>query len=109
MVNWWKVGKEAFDVFINVRETIAFYMFIIEESIQAMGMACYLLKKYGLNKECKEYADFTLSNLINPLEEFASGVGTWAYPMNEAYKAFATASRKVMEAYKQLPDEPQSK
>jgi len=103
---WWKIGKEAFDVFVNVRETIAFYMFIIEESIQAMGMACYLLKKYGLDQDAKEYASWTKSNLIQGLKEFAQGVGVIAYPMNEAYKLFAESTEKVMDAYLKTTAQP---
>jgi len=103
---WWKIGKEAFDVFVNVRETIAFYMFIIEESIQAMGMACYLLKKFGLDQDAKEYASWTKSNLIQGLKEFAQGVGVIAYPMNEAYKLFAESTEKVMDAYLKTPAQP---
>jgi len=105
-MTWWKVGKEVFDVFMNVRETIAFYMFIIEESIQAMGMACYLLKKYGLDQDAKEYASWTKSNLIEGLKQFADGVGQVAYPMNLAYKAFAEATEKVMDAYLKTPAQP---
>jgi len=103
---WAKIGKEAFKQFVNIRETIAFYMFIIEESIQAMGMACYLLKKYGLDQDAKEYASWTKSNLINGLKEFASGAGVIAYPMNEAYKLFAESAEKVMDAYLKTPAQP---
>ena len=105
-MSWWKIPKEAFDIFMNVRETIAFYMFIIEESIQAVGMACYLLKKYGLDEDAKQYANWAKSNLIQPLREFAQGVGQVAYPMNQAYIAFADATEKVMDAYLKTPAQP---
>ena len=105
-MTWWKIGKEAFDVFVNVRETIAFYMFIIEESIQAMGMACYLLKKYGLDQDAKEYAEWTKNNLIQGLKDFANGAGVIAYPMNQAYLMFAESAEKVMDAYLKTPAQP---
>ena len=94
------VAKEAFDVFMNIRETIAFYMFIVEESIQAVGMACYLSAKYQDYSRAKELATWAIDELINPLYDFAnSPAGVLAYPMNEAYKAFAEATKKTMETY----------
>ena len=94
------VAKEAFEVFMNIRETIAFYMFIVEESIQAVGMACYLSAKYQDYSRAKELATWAINELIDPLKEFAeSPAGILAYPMNEAYKAFAEASKKTMETY----------
>ncbi len=102
-MTWWKIGKKAFDVFINIRETIAFYMFIIEEAIQTAGMAAYMLKKAEKIDEAKAQAQWTIDNLINPLIEFAdSPAAAMAYPMNLAYKAFAQAAKKTMEAYLSL-------
>lgn len=101
-----KVAKEAFKQFMNVRETVAFYMFIIEESIQAVGMACYLYKKYGLNNKAKETAQWCINELIDPLLDFSSSIGVLAYPLNLAYSAFAEATRKVMEMYLELPEQP---
>lgn len=99
------VAKEAFEQFTNVREAVAFYMFIIEESIQAVGMACYLYTKYGLNNKAKETAKWCINELIDPLLEFANSFGVLAYPMNLAYSAFAEATRKVMEMYLELPEQ----
>lgn len=99
---WALVAQDAFKVFMHVRETIAFYMFIIEESIQAVAMATYLLNKNELKADATEYADWALSYLVTPLREFAKGVGTVAYPMNEAYIAFADASEKAFEAQKKI-------
>lgn len=102
-MSWWKVGKKAFDAFINVRETIAFYMFIIEEAIQTAGMAAYMLKKADKIAEAKQQAEWTINNLINPLIEFAdSPAAAVAYPMNLAYKAFAESAKRAMEAYLSL-------
>ena len=104
-MSWWKVGKEAFDVFMNVRETIAFYMFIVEEAIQTAGMAAYMLKKADKIAEAKQQAQWTIDNLINPLLEFCdSPAAAMAYPMNLAYKAFAEAAKKTMEAYLTLKE-----
>lgn len=97
------VAKEAFDVFQNVRETIAFYMFIVEEAIQSAGMAAYISYKAGNTQRAKEIAQFMISELIDPLREFAeSPAGYAAYPANLAYSAFAKSARKVAETYLEL-------
>lgn len=97
------VAKEAFEVFENVRETVAFYMFIVEEAIQSAGMAAYISYKAGNTQRAKEIAQFMISELIDPLKEFAeSPVGYTAYPVNLAYSAFAESARKVAETYLEL-------
>lgn len=102
-MSWWTVGLTAFQVFQDVRGTIAFYMFIIEEAIQTAGMTAYLLKKAGKTEEAKEQAQWVINNLIEPLLSFAeSPTAQIAYPMNLAYKAFAEAAKKAMEAYLSL-------
>lgn len=102
-MSWWKIGKEAFYVFTNVRETVAFYMFIVEEAIQTAGMAAYMLKKAGKIDEAKQQAQWVIDNLINPLLEFCdSPAAAMAYPMNMAYRAYAEAAKKAMEAYLSL-------
>jgi len=102
-MKWWKVGLRAFKVFQDVRGTITFYMFIIEEAIQTAGMTAYMLKKAEKIDEAKAQAQWTIDNLINPLLEFCdSPAAAMAYPMNLAYKAFAEAAKKAMEAYLSL-------
>jgi len=104
-MSWWNIAKSAFSVFEDVRGTISFYMFIIEESIQTVNMAMYLLYKAGLYSELEEVLNWAEGNLVNPLEDFANGVGTVAYPMNLSYVAFAQASKKLIEAYRKLIQE----
>ncbi|MHC1611629.1 MAG: hypothetical protein ACXQTW_08595 [Candidatus Methanospirareceae archaeon] len=97
------VAKEAFEVFSNVRETIAFYMFIVEEAIQSAGMAAYISYKAENYERAKEIAQFMISELIEPLKEFAESPAGWtAYPMNLAYISFAESARKVAETYLSL-------
>ena len=102
MVSWWNVAKSAFDVFEDVRGTISFYMFIIEEAIQTANMACYLLYKAGLYDELEEVLNWLENELVNPLESFANGVGVVAYPMNLSYISFAEASKKLINSYRKL-------
>jgi len=105
MVSWWSVAKSAFDVFEDARGTAGFYMFIIEEAIQTTNMALYLLYKAGLKEQLEELINWEENELVNPLKDFANGVGTIAYPMNLSYQAFAEATKKLLDSYRQLLQE----
>ena len=100
MPSWWNVAQSAFSVFEDVRGTCGFYMFIIEEAIQTVNMGAYLLYKAGLYDELEELLNWEMNELVNPLKEFANGVGVIAYPLNLSFDAFAEASKKLIEAYK---------
>lgn len=96
-------SKDTFKVFVNVRETVTFYMFIMEEAIQTAGMASYVAYKAGNIDRAKMIARHMQTELIDPLEEFAkSPAGILAFPMNLAYISFAEASRLSAETYLSL-------
>jgi len=99
-MTWWSIAKSAFDVFEDVRGTCSFYMFIIEEAIQTVNMGAYLLYKAGLYSELEELLNWEEANLVNPLKDFANGVGVISYPMNLAYSTFADATKKLIESYR---------
>lgn len=96
-------SKDTFKVFVNVRETVTFYMFIMEEAAQTAGMAAYVAYKAGNIDRAKEIARYMKDELIDPLEDFAkSPAGVLAFPMNLAYISFATASRLTADTYLSL-------
>ena len=98
-MSWAQVGSTAFEVFEDVRGAVAMYMFIIEESIQTVGMANWILYKNNQISKMQENAEWIRDNLAQPLKNFAtSGYGTVAYPMNLAYAKFADATLKTVEA-----------
>jgi len=99
MANWAKIGKGAFNAFEKVNSVVAFYMFIIEESIQTVGMGVYLSNKAGNMEKMKELAQWNKTELIKPLKDFCDGVGYLGVPMNFAFKKFAEASEKAMDYY----------
>jgi len=94
----------AIDIIQDVRGSIAMYMFIIEEAIQTIGMACYLLYKHKKYSDLKEVAKWALDNLVNPAIDFAETYGHVAYPLEMAYKAFYQASKKNFENYLRLTE-----
>lgn len=99
------IAKDAFGVFEDVRGAVAMYMFILEEAIQTVGMACYINYRRERYDKCKELAQYCIETLINPLKEFAdSPAGNLAYPMNLSYSAFASASKKTMQTYLELEE-----
>ena len=105
MVKWSKVSSTAFKAFKYVNETIAFYMFIIEEAIQTVSLAIYLSERHGNKEKMKELAQWNKTELINELKEFADGVGYLGFPMNLVYKKFAEASEKAMDYYISIAEE----
>jgi len=99
------VAGSAFKAFEQVNSTVAFYMFIIEEAIQSVSMAIYLSHRDGDLTKVKELAQWNKEELINPLGDFANGVGFLGFPMNYAFDAFADASRRSMDYYLSLEEE----
>ena len=101
MVSWWAIAKEAFEVFADIRSAVAMYMFIIEEAIQTMNMANWILYKNQQFDTLKTNIQWIRSNLAQPLRDFADDIGYLAYPMNLSYMAFADATLKALEAIEQ--------
>jgi len=99
MVAWAKVAKSAFEVFEDIRSAVSMYMFILEEAIQTLNMANWILYKAQLYDDMKININYVRNNLAQPLKDFSSGpVGYIAYPMNLSYEAFADATLKSLEA-----------
>lgn len=96
------VWSIAIDIIEDVRGSIAMYLFIIEESIQAIGMATYLANRAKKTDLTKELANYAIENLIDPALDFVKNYGTFAYPLNMAYEEFYKAARKVFETYLSL-------
>lgn len=95
----------ALDVIEDVRGSIAMYLFIIEEAIQSMGMACYLNYREKNWSALLETANYALENLIKPALDFVSTYGHVAYPLNISYQAFYEATKKQMQNYIDLAKE----
>lgn len=94
------VGGTAFRVFEDVRGSVSFYMFIMEEAIQTCGMACWISHQKGNLDRAKEVALYAKNELCIPLRDFArSPAGLLGYPMNLSYEAFANASIKNFDTY----------
>lgn len=102
---WWITI--AWDIVEDVRGSCAMFMFIIEEAVQTIGMACYLAQKKKQWNVLREYADFALYELIEPALQFVDQYGNLAYPLNGAYKAFFEAAKKTFLQYKQMAAEGQ--
>jgi len=89
----------ALDVIEDVRGSVGMYLFIIEESIQTLGMACYLLAKEQRWNDLLDLANWIIANVINPAIDFCNNYGAIAYPLNQAYATFYNASKINMENY----------
>ena len=93
------VWQLALDIIQDVRGTLAMYLFIIEESIQTLGMAIYQAKKSNRTDLVRELAQYTLDNVITPAIAFCNTYGMATYPLNQAYWIFYDSSKKLMETY----------
>lgn len=89
----------AIDLIEDVRGSIGMFMFIIEEAIQAISMACYLAYKKQQYDKVIEYANFAINELIDPAINFANSYGNLAYPLQYAYLAFYESSKKTLQNY----------
>ncbi len=93
------IWQIALDIIEDVRGTMTFYFFIIEEAIQSASFACYLLNKAGMKEDVRNMANWCLDNLINPAIDTNAWIGTMIYPMNMAYDLFFKSAKKLMETY----------
>jgi hypothetical protein len=93
------MAKSAFNIFESVHSVVSFYMFIVEESIQTVGMSIFLAQKMGNYDDMKALAQWCKGELVDELKEFANGAGILAFPMNVAFDKFADAAGKAMDFY----------
>jgi hypothetical protein len=98
-------SKIALDIIEDVRGSVAMFMFIIEEAIQTIGMACYLAMKKQQYDKVIEYANFAINELINPAIDFANSYGNFAYPLHFAYLAFYESAKKTFQNYIDLANQ----
>lgn len=98
MVKW----TIAIDIIQDVRGSLAMYLFIIEESIQAVGMACYMLYKKKKYEDMRNLARYAIDNIIEPAIEFNNTYGGATYPLNMAYDVFYNSAKKSMETYLEI-------
>lgn len=97
------IWQIALDIIQDVRGSIAMYMFIIEESVQTVGMACYLSWKQGEKEKARDLASWAIANVIEPALDFVHTYGSPAYPLNISYDVFFTSSLKTFQNYLELP------
>lgn len=95
MVKW----TVAVDLLKEAYGTLQMFVFILEESQQSMGMAIYLSYQAGDYAECKELAQYALSEIINPALEWIDRYGYVIIPNDMAYREFFLASKKSMERF----------
>jgi len=95
MVAW----QIALDVVQDVRGSIAMYLFIIEEALQTLGMACYLYQKANMKESVRNLAKWAIDNVVDPAIEFNNTYGAAAYPLNMAYDTFYHSSRISFQTY----------
>ncbi len=101
MPAWSLIASVAFEVFEDIRGAVSMYMFIIEEAIQTMNMATWILYKAGLYSDVINNINYIKNDLAIPLRDFARGpVGQLAYPMNLSYEAFAEATIRALDSMK---------
>lgn len=89
----------AFDVFMDARGMVTFYMFIMEEASQCLGMAAYLAHKDEDPLGAQAYAQYNRDNIITQAKAFCGTIGITAYPMNEAFGAYFDAQDRAMQFY----------
>lgn len=89
----------AIDTVTDVRSFVSMFMFITEEAVQTIGMACYLLQKTEQWEQVINTAQYALDELIMPAIDFCTTYGYVAVPVNMAYDAFFKAAQKSMQTY----------
>lgn len=98
MVRWTLI----LDVIQDIRGTLGMYMFIVEESMQTVGMSLWQLYKAEMYGEVRNTAQWCLDNIINPAIEFCETYGKACYPLNMAYLLFFESSKRNVETYLDL-------
>jgi len=87
------------DVIQDVRGSVGMYLFIIEEAIQTLGMAMYLLYKAQKYDDVRTLGEWILNEVINPAIDFNNTYGVVAYPLNQCYDVFYKAAKKNIQTY----------
>ena len=85
-----------------VHGTVGMFMFILQESAQALGMACFMSKRHGRPDIARSIAAYAIIEICDPAIDFCDDFGWAAYPLQIAYREFFLAARKNFETYLQL-------
>lgn len=78
----------ALDVVKDVRSSIAMFLFIIEESMQSIGMANWIAFKDEDFETVLNNVAWSRENLLEPALDFVKNFGAPAFPLNIAYETF---------------------
>lgn len=106
MVKWGFVVGELTKLTTFVHGTIGMFMFVHEELVQALSMACYNYAKSKDWGKVVETAQYAINEICNPMIEWIDAYGTLAYPLHYAYKEFFIGAKKVFESYINLAMNP---
>ena len=85
-----------------VHGTVGMFMFILQESAQTLGMACFMSKRHGRPDIARELAGYAIREVCDPAIDFCDDFGWAAYPLHIAYREFFLAARKNFETYLEL-------
>lgn len=94
-------------LYFAARQEAVFYCFIIEEAVQSLGMACYLLtkaEKYTLaamiaNDAIEHYCDPMIKLCSDTTDTTELNLGFIMMPTNSAFVSFFEASKKNFRMY----------
>lgn len=95
-------------LYFAVRQEAIFYCFIVEEAVQSLGMACYLLTKAEKYTLAAELANYAIESYCQPMIKMCSDVttdndsyniGIVMMPTNSAFHSFFVASEKNFRMY----------
>lgn len=82
-----------------VHGTVGMFMFILQESAQTLGMACFISIRNDRLDLAKELASYAITEICDPAIDFCNNFGWAAYPLHMAYREFFKAARKNFETY----------
>lgn len=102
MVKWSFVIDELLRLTTFVHGTIGMFMFIHEELVQALSMACYNYAKAKQWNKVIETANYAINEICDPMIEWTNTYGNLAYPLQYCYYEFFSGAKKVFESYIQL-------
>jgi len=95
-VKKWEI---AVDLLEEAYGTLQMFIFILEEAQQSLGMAVYLSYQAGDMFECKELAQYAITEIIDPALDWIDTYGYVIIPTNMSYTEFFLASKKSMERF----------
>lgn len=89
----------ALDLLKEAYGTLQMFIFILEEAQQSLGMAVYLSYQAGDYDECRDLAQYAITEIIDPALDWIETYGYVIIPTNMSYKEFFLAAKKSMERF----------